>query len=149
MLHRELLLLRHVALQQAHAQLAGCAAELARAEQRRNQWQQQRQRGRQPAARPAAPPGRGCQRRQRRGDCADAADAEPRRPRRQRAVDLRITGGQPGEAGEDHGARQLGEKPGRGEQRHVDGRAAATAKREQRHRRRQVQRQPHAQQGHR
>ena len=149
--HRELLVLRHIALQQADAQLADRAAEFACAPGRRKGRHGERHRGadqRMPRAAALMPGGaeqaadHGCQQ-------PDAAGADPRRPGGQRAVDLRVAAGQPGKAGEDDGARQFGQQPHGGEQRHVDGDAAAAPACEQRQRQRQVQRQRHAQQHYR
>ncbi len=64
------------------------------------------------------------------GDGAQAVHAHPGGQRSQRAIDMRVAGGDPGKAGEEHTARQFGQQPQRGQEQRVSGwpcRAASAA----------------------
>ena len=140
-LRRELLLLRHVALQQRDRQGAGRRRVVDPAEQRAgDQGDDQRATRRQPRAR--APQRREAEGRGEPGDDrADAVDAERRRQPGERRIDLRVAARDPREAGQEDAARQLGEQPDGGEEQR---RAAARARppaRHRRHRRGEVERQ--------
>ena len=139
-LRRELLLLRHVALQQRDRQRARRRRVVDPAEQRAGD--QGERRARTGASHPARAP----QRREAEGsgeprdNRADAIDAERRSQPGERRVDLRVAARDPRKAGQEDAARQLGEQPDRGEEQR---RAAARARppaRDGRHRRGEVER---------
>gem|GEM_PF-4770171 len=145
----ELLVLRHVALQQGHGQRPGGHGEVVR-DGRHHHAQQQRGDQRHPFPRPragAGEPGRGGGDPGR--DEADAVDPGEGRERRQRPLDMGIARGHPRKAGEQHAPRQLGQQPGRGEHQRRPQPGARGQAHVGCHGQREVQRQEPGQQQHR
>jgi hypothetical protein len=104
----ELLLLRHVALEQRDRDRPRRRRVVDPADEGgAGEDEDERGSGRDPGAGPAQV-GKAEERGEPGGDGADAIDADPRGQARERRVDVRVAARHPGKAGEDDAARELG-----------------------------------------